>query len=179
MGRKSTIERLPKEIRERIGELRRQGRTLDEILAKLRELDVTVSRASLGRWTKRIDAVGEEMRRSRQMAEVLADRFGGESHGQLARINLEIAHSLLMRLMVSEDGDMIQLDPKEAMFLSSALKNVVGAAKTDTDRETKVRAEIAAQAAEVAEETAAELKRRGISAEGAEAIRAKILGVAS
>lgn len=145
MGRKSTIDRLPKEVRELIGELRRKGRTLDEIMEKLGELDVEVSRSSLGRWTKRLDAVGEEMKRSRQMAEVLAERFGGETPGQLGRLNLEIAHSLLMRLMVSEEGEFIQLDPKEAMFLTSALKNVVGAAKSDTDRELQLREKIKAE----------------------------------
>jgi uncharacterized protein YdcH (DUF465 family) len=178
MGRKSTIARLPTEVRELIGSLRKQGRTLDEIMEKLQELDVQVSRAALGRHTKQIDAIADHMRKSRDMARALTERFGDEGIGDLARYNLQVAHGLLMRLMISEEGEPIQLDAKEAMFLTSAIKNVTAAAKADADRETKVRAQIAAQAAEVAEETVAELKKVGMSAEGAEAIRARILGVA-
>ena len=55
MPRRSTIKRLPKAIQERIGELREAGRTIDEILAKLAELDVEVSRSALGRHVKALE----------------------------------------------------------------------------------------------------------------------------
>jgi hypothetical protein len=179
MGRRSTIERLPAEVRDTIASLRRQGRTLDEIMAKLRELDVEVSRTSLWRHTKQLDAIADHMRRSQDMARALTERFGNNGIGDLARYNLQVAHGLLMRLMFSDDGEPIQLDAKEAMFLTSALKNVVTASKSDQEREIKLRDRIAAQAEEVAAETVAELKKVGMSADGAEAIRARILGVAS
>ena len=40
MARPSKIDRLPQELRDAIGDLRRQGRTIDEILAHLRSLGV-------------------------------------------------------------------------------------------------------------------------------------------
>lgn len=178
MGRKSTIARLPPEVRELIGELRRKGRTLDEIMEHLRQLDVEVSRSALGRHTKQLDAIADHMRKSQDMARALTERFGDDGIGDMARLNLQIAHGLLMRLMYSEDGEEIKLDPKEAMFLTSALKNVTSASKTELDRATKVRSEIAARAEAVAEETVSALKKAGMTAETYDKIRANILGVA-
>jgi len=59
MARPSSIERLPAELRELIGHLRERGRTIDEILAKLAELDVDVSRSALGRHVQHLDAAGD------------------------------------------------------------------------------------------------------------------------
>lgn len=145
MGRRSSIERLPAEVQKAIADLRRQGRTLDEIMAKLRELDVDVSRTSLWRHTRQLDAIAEHMRKSQDMARALTDRFGDSGIGDLARYNLQVAHGLLMRLMFSETGEAIQLDAKEAMFLTSALKNVVTASKSDAEREIKLREKIVAE----------------------------------
>jgi len=56
MARMSTVDRLPPEVRELIERLRGNGRTIDEILAKLRDLDAEVSRSALGRHIKLLDA---------------------------------------------------------------------------------------------------------------------------
>ena len=58
MARTTKIKRLPKEIRDEIGRLRENGRTLQEIMAKLRELDVDVSQTTLWRHVKQLDAIG-------------------------------------------------------------------------------------------------------------------------
>ena len=64
MARPSSISRLPPEIREAIGALRQDGRTIDEILAKLRELApaAEVSRSALGRHVQVLDRIGEQLR---------------------------------------------------------------------------------------------------------------------
>ena len=63
MGRKSSITRLEPEIRDFIGKLRDQGRTLDEIMKELRKLDLDEypSRSALGRHTKQLDAIAAKM----------------------------------------------------------------------------------------------------------------------
>ena len=174
MGRRSTIDKLPKEIRELIGGLREQGRTIDEIMAKLGELDCGVSRSSLGRHLQRYDAIGEELRRSRAMAEALVKQFGDEPDSRVARFNLEMAHSMLSKLMINEEGTIVTLDPKEAMFLTSAMKNVVSAEKTNADRTAKARAEATKEAADSAGEA---MKEAGLSEESVRFWREKFLGV--
>lgn len=182
MARPSTIQRLPAEVRETIGRLREQGRTIDEILGKLRELEVQVSRSALGRHVQRIDAVAEEIRKSRAVAEAIVQRFGEAPESKTARLNIELAHALVMKCMVGEDGRAVTLAPREAQFVADALYRLSRAAKDDVDREIKirdkVRAEIAAKASATAKQAQAELKKAGLSAETIRRIETEILGIA-
>ncbi|MGZ8371111.1 MAG: phage protein Gp27 family protein, partial [Caulobacteraceae bacterium] len=63
----SSIDKLPPEVRALIGELReKRGCTIDEIMDKLRELEVDVSRSAVGRHVRKLADIGAEMRRSRE-----------------------------------------------------------------------------------------------------------------
>lgn len=181
VARPSTIRRLPSEVRDLINALREQGRTLDEILTKLRELQVpgaeTISRSALGRYTKEIDAAASEIRRSRAIAEALVKQYGEAPEGRTARLNIELMHGLVLRqLLGGEDGEPVALDAREAMFLGSALQKLAAAAKTDLEAAMRIRREMAAKAAEAVEQ---EAKARGLSRETVEAIKARVMGVQS
>lgn len=176
MARKSTIERLPAEVRETIGRLRERGRTIDEILVKLQELDVDVSRSALGRHVQKLDAIGEQIRRSRAVSEALIERFGEGEESRAARFNVELMHSMIMDLLAGEDGEEVKLDPKSAMFLADALAKLSRAHKTEVDREVATRREVAKQAAGEVERIA---RREGLSAETVDTFRAAILGIAA
>lgn len=78
--RASSIRRLDPRIVSEINGLFERGRTLNEILAKLRELGVSdVSRSALGRYKQSYDEVIASVRESRQVAEVLVKEFGKDS----------------------------------------------------------------------------------------------------
>lgn len=179
MGRLSKIDRLPNELKEMIGRLRERGCTLDEILAKLQELepDLDVSRSGLGRHVQRIDAIGSRLRESRAVAEAVVAKLGENPDNRTARLNIELMHSNLMSLLAAEDedGEAIQLDAKEAMFLAGAIKDLASAAKTDQDRELKIRQEVAKEAAKIADKA---IRAAGISAGTRETVKADILGIA-
>jgi|SRR6266404_1401463 len=181
MGKPSTIDRLPDEVREQIGVLRQQGRTIDEILAKLRELDVDVSRSALGRHVKQLDAIGEEIRRSRGIAEQLVQRFGEAPENRTARLNIELMHGLVMKLLVGEDGAAVNLDGKEAFFIASSLQKLAQAGKQDVERESKIkadfRAEFEAKAIAAAKAADGTLKKAGLSEEARRVIETEILGI--
>lgn len=178
--RPSSIDRLPKEVRELIGSLRSEGATIDEILAKLSELKAGVSRSALGRHVKTLAEVGERMRRARVMAEALTARFGDQPDNQVARMNMELMHGMVFEVLTAaagaedEEGDPVTLDPKAVKFLSGALKDLASAQKVDADRVLKLREEFAKEAAAKAETVA---KQRGMSAETIEAIKHAVLGV--
>ncbi|MBU6430487.1 MAG: DUF3486 family protein, partial [Cyanobacteria bacterium REEB65] len=76
----SKVARLPEAAREAIGRLLKAGRTLDEIMAKLDELDIPAdakpSRSGLGRWAKQHGAIVEEMQRQAAIGEALVSRYG-------------------------------------------------------------------------------------------------------
>lgn len=166
MPRKSSISRLPAEIRELIGDLREQGRTIDEILAKLRELDVTVSRSSLGRHLKNAAEVGERIRRSREIADALVRRFGDAPESKTARLNIELMHSVVMDVVTAveargadEAGEPVTLDAMQVMLLSKALDHLGKASRSDADVIEKARQqvikEVIARAIDAAEKGAA------------------------
>lgn len=138
MGRQSSIKRLPPEVRELIAELREKGRTIDEVLDKLRELDVDVSRSALGRHVKQLDAIGAEIRRSRAVAEALVRRYGEAPESRTARLNIEIMHGFITKLLFNEEGEGVTLEPKEAMQLASAMQKLAQASKQDVDREALI-----------------------------------------
>lgn len=163
MPRRNTVRRLPPEIRDRIGELLDQGRTLDEILAHLAELGASVSRSALGRYKQHIDKVSERIRRSREVAEAAVRTLGGEPESKTTRLNIELLHGILhdmfMQIPVSgEEGqpaaegekakgkDAEGLNPMGAMLLAKALDHLAKAKKSDADLIAKLREQAKAEA---------------------------------
>jgi len=141
--RPSKIDRLPPEIRDAIGDLRRQGRTIDEILTHLKGFGgeaAAVSRSGLGVHLKKWDALADRLKGSREAAEAIMARFEAEgADDRMARLNVQMLHSAILGLWNGEDGEMPQLDAKEAMQLSTALKNLVQASRTDQIRYAETR----------------------------------------
>lgn len=179
----SSIDRLLPSIQELIGRLRREGRTIDEIRAKLMELDVDVSRSALGRHVKSLADVQRRMRDSREIANALVNQFGDQPDNKLAQANIELMHSVVMQTLThmeeDEDGNVrpLMLDPKEAMFLASALSSLSTAAKSTDDRLEKAEKRAAAKAtAEAAQKAVTAARAQGLSADGVKAIRHAVLG---
>lgn len=125
MARNSSIDRLPSEIREKIGQLRQAGKTIDEILEKLKELDVDVSRSALGRHCKQLEEVSKSIRQSRIVAEALAKNFGDEGENKVSQVNIELMHSLILKMMVNNDGETITMDSKKASVYPLKMLTVI------------------------------------------------------
>lgn len=177
MARTNSIKRLPAEIRELIGRLRGNGRTLDEILAKLAELDVDLPRSTLGRHIKQLDAIGEEIRRSRAVSEALVAKLGDAPESRTARLNIELMQSMVLKLLVNEDGGSVKLDGKEAMFIATSLDKLAAAAKKDADRELKIREEVAKKLLGKVEEAVSEAGEAGLSKERLAQLTKDFLGI--
>lgn len=189
MARPSSISRLPPEIRAEIGRLRDAGRTIDEILAHLRAMDVAVSRSALGRHVKGMERLGEQLRRSRAVAEGLVRQLGDAPESRTARLNIELLHTAILDLFmragegeeegVDEDGRAaLAGNPMGAMMLAKALEHLTKASRHDQEFIEKVEARAAARAKrEAAAAVDAVAKERGLSAETAAAIKAGIFGV--
>lgn len=177
----SSIDRLPPELKELIGRLRGDGRTLDEILAKLHELDADVSRSALGRHIKKMSDVSAQLRQSREIATAFVTQFGDEPDNRLARLNIELMHGIVLRCATataeSEDGEVqpVTFDPEEVMFLSRSLQALAGADKANAELTLKLKAEFARKAAE---EVAKVGKAKGLSADTIQAINHAVLGIA-
>lgn len=181
MARPSTISQLPEKVRAKITVLRDQGRTIDDIMVHLEKLDVEVSRSALGRHLKKQQLVAERIRRSRQLAEAVGREFGDDDTSKVARTNIELLHSLLMKVMIGDEDDVdgeVILDTKEAMFAATAIEKLSKASKLDIDRELKVREEERRFAKEKAAAAAVKVaKKAGLTADTVNKIKSEILGV--
>lgn len=189
MARPSSIDQLPEEIRSEIGRLRMQGCTIDRILAHLRTLhgETTVSRSALGRHVKAMEKLGEKIRRSRQVAEVLVRELGDAPESQAARMNIELMHSVILDLFAhSADGEDVapggQLalagDPEGAMMLAKALDHLTRASRSNVEFVAAAEKRAAERAKrDAAKAVDAVAREKGISGETLDAIKAGIFGV--
>lgn len=177
--RPSTIDRLPEEVRATIADLRRSGRTLDEIMDHLRQLQVGVSRSAVGRHVKSLAEIGEQMRRAETMAKFVVERFGEDTDDRVGRANMRILQGALLEMLtedrLDEEGQPITLSAKEAKELSLAVQRLVSAQRMDAEREIRMKREFASKAAEAAASAA---KSKGLSAETAEFLKRAVLGIA-
>ena len=141
MGRRSSIHRLDPKIVAEINSLLERGRTLDEILAALRNIGVSeISRSALGRYKQSYDEVIASVRESRQVAEVLVKEFGTDTEPKAMRANIEMMQALVSRLgREITRGD--TLDVKQIAILSGALESLGRASKTDVEMVAKIREE--------------------------------------
>ena len=142
MPRVSGFRKLPPEVRDLIGGLREKGRTIDEIMGALKALDIAVPRATLGEWTKKIDAIAERMEQSRIMADALVRRFGDAPEDKTARLNMQMVHTVLNDVLKQAlSGADNKYSPNEVMQLSKALDHVTRAARTDAEYISRAREE--------------------------------------
>jgi hypothetical protein len=137
--RPSSIDRMPAEVRDWIGRLRDQGRTLDEIIGKLRELDLEAlpSRSALHRHLQQAEAVAERLRKSRAVADVIVRRLGDAEPDKTTRLNIELMHQAVFDMMSgvnAEDGEAVTLEPMQVMLMAKALDHLGKASKDDVAR---------------------------------------------
>lgn len=177
MPRQSTIKRLPMKVRDRIGQLLDQGRTLDEIMDHLAAMEVEVSRSALGRYKQHIDKVSERIRRSREVAEALVRNFGEAPESKTARLNIELMHGVIQDILSQapegedNEGVTLTLDPKDAMMLAKGLDHLASASKKDADLLDKLKEQARKEAAEAVDAVA---EKQGLSQEARAAIRAEL-----
>lgn len=183
--RPTKIDRMPPEVRDWIGRLRDQGRSLDEIVAKLRELDLDAlpSRSTVYRHLKKAEEVAEQIRHSRTVAEVVVRRLGEGETDRVTRLNIELMHNAVFALATRVvDGEPVTLSAQEAMQLAKALDHLGKAAKDDIARtvaiEKRATEKARAEALKQAEATVKSVVREsGLSADVIAQLRRDFLGI--
>lgn len=150
MGRKSSIERSPEEVRTAIDKMVRQHRfTLDEIreyvIEKFGE-DAAPSRSALGRYTL---AQGELLGRMRDIdaaARVVVEELGENADDRAGALLVQsittLATDAALRAHSREDGEEPSIE--EVRKLARAAKDVIGARKVNRQEREHI-AEMARQ----------------------------------
>lgn len=177
--RPSSVDRLPAECRDWIGRLRDQGRTLDEIIAKLRELDVQAlpSRSALHRHLQKAEEVAERLRKSRAVADAIVRRLGDAEPDKATRLNIELMHQAVFDMLsgANDDGEPVSLEPMQVMLVAKALDHLGKASKDDVARTIAIEKRAAenakAEALRAADAAVASVvEKRGLTAEAKNAI---------
>lgn len=186
MAQRSSIDRLPPEVRAQVDAAIAAGGTCNEIVELLLDLldqgklAEAPSRSAVGRYSQRYRALAERQREISSVAKGFAGDFGTEGDLQ-GRLAIQLVTSLITRVAMAEaEGEEIDLKVKELADLARALKDAVSAAKIDADGEARIRAEAREQAkkdaAAAAESTA---RAAGASPETIHLLKSAILGLSS
>ncbi|NDW04060.1 DUF3486 family protein [Jiella pacifica] len=182
-GRLSAIDMLPEiagpDIQWAVDELIASQRPQTEILAEFNERLAAIglgpiSSSAFNRHSLRIAATTRRMKETQEVTRAITDRLGPDSGDQMT-----VGLAVLLKQAAWDLAEQGRLDPENVMFLSRSLQAVVGAQKTSADVRRAAQAEMQKkldQAADAFEKVAGE---KGFSAETVEAIKARILGVAS
>lgn len=178
MGRKSSISRLPPDVREAVDRAIREGRaSAAEIVELVNSMGAQVSESAVTRYARSAREQMATYRQAQEIAGVWAKRIEEQPQGDVAQLNLQLLSTLAFKVLsdINEQTEE-SVTPMEMMLLAKALDHAAKAERNTLERDLRVRKEATQRAAERAATAA---KRSGLSAEAADAIRRDILGLAS
>ena len=176
------INLIPGELRQWLAEaLQERGfadivDVTEELNFKLEEngLELSVGKTAVGNFSKAL----KDQREAFSLAETLLDDLDVEQEGDLHKVLLQMISTSAIHMIQSvreEDG---HLDPKDLMSLGRMLKDLMQSTGIREKILQDERERIARKAREAAATQAENAAREaGLSNEGAEAIKNKILGV--
>lgn len=165
MPQKSSIERLPEDVRERLHELLRDPRVTQlEATARINEIleaegEGTLSKSAVNRYALRMEKVGSRLRQSREIAEMWIAKLGAAPQGKTGHLINEILRTLSfdVSLMLQEGN----LDAETAPGVVDMLKGLAltmqrleKAATLNVKREQEIRKQALEDAAEAVEKGA-------------------------
>lgn len=179
---KSKIARLDAPIRNEVERCFRDGCTIDEIVAKLRELGVAdVSRSGVGRWVKNLDEQLKGYREVQEHASAWIAQIGENPHGDVGRLASEILKMVAQRSASEMNANVTPPKAGDVMFLAKAIKDLETGGKANIEREIRIRQllkeEVAAKVETAQKEVAQVAKSGGLSADAEAKIRAALTGI--
>ncbi|WP_119167101.1 phage protein Gp27 family protein [Algihabitans albus] len=146
MPKRSTIDKLPSELREQIGAYLKETRSVDEFAELVNELleeqgsDERVSRSSAHRYMQRHERLGARLRQSQELAQRFGDDLKGLADDKriryLASLVQELAYGYIDQRL--EDGAAAE-DPKALAALGRLTRDLGAALKDSAGLEIQLR----------------------------------------
>jgi hypothetical protein len=177
MGQKSSIAKLPPDLREVVEQLIAAGSaTIEQIVEHVRALGGTVSKSAVGRFKQKADAQLARFREANEVAGAWTKAFAADPESDVGRVLQQMLSTIAFRSLT----DVETMDPRDLMFLGKALKDLAGAQKLSTEMIDKAlakrQAQLEAQAAAAKTEIETVAKNAGISDTTVEMIYAALKG---
>jgi len=191
MGRKSTISRLPEQVKSYIEGKLAEGRfTLDELIADLRErfpaqeqAGELPSRAAVHRYGQKLERRLSAIRASTEAAKLISAQAGDDEDARSEALTALVQTELFEALMSIQEADQgdedEKMDPGERVsMLSSAAKNIATLTRSSIGLKQFQR-DVRQRAKEAAANVEKIAKKGGLSADTVEQLRREILGIAA
>ncbi|MGA0610554.1 phage protein Gp27 family protein [Caldimonas sp. KR1-144] len=189
MARKSTISRLPAEIKSYIEAMLATGaQTLDELITDLQErfpaeskAGSLPSRSALGRYGQKLDRRLAAIRASTEAAKLIREQAGDDKDARSEALTALVQTELFEAILQLQDADDPDLEPGDRVaMLSSAAKNIATLSRSSVNLK-KFQAEVEERARkQLLDEQRAKLEampnKGGVTAETKAAIR-EALGI--
>ena len=185
MGRKSSITKLPKEVRQQLDRLIGEDKlTLDALRTFLLshegvDGEEVPSRTAIWRHAISIKEAAKNLQESRDITAGIVQELGVEGvESQQGRLLVEMLRDYVFREINRRRDADEPIDMKEVSQFARALKDLSHSMRLEQDFTTKIKEEATRETKEAAVRTVQEVGReRGLSAELVADIQEKILGV--
>ena len=177
---RSSIKRLPPELREAVDAAIADGATIDEITALIRGEGGACSRSAVGRYTKNVRDLIRQQQETDRGIEMWVRALGDRPEGRAGLILVETLRTMTLSTLAELSKREEPATPEELSRLSLVLKRIEGTDKLRIERE-RAAAKAAAKAAEKAAAKTAPGAgqapvRKGLSPEAVAAIREVVEG---
>lgn len=178
--RLSTIDYLPADVRAGLNGMIADGRaSVDDLRAFIVDKGGDISRSAVGRYKVRAERTMDEYRRAQQMAEVWKKDRDKDPDGALSMLLNELVKTAaFQRLMAMTPDQAEKVDPKDLVFLSSAIKNISQSDKIGAERENLIRKRVTAELQRKQEAALTKAERNGDMDKVAAQKARRILGFA-
>ena len=164
---RSSIKRLPVELREAVDQAIADGATIDEITARIRAEGGTCSRSAVGRYAKTMRDLIREQQETDRAIKAWVQALGERPEGQAGLILIETLRTMALATMAHLSAREEPVSTQELARLALTLKRIEGTDKLRADRK---------QAAEKAARAGGPKRRGGLSPETVAVIRAEVEG---
>ena len=170
---RSTVAKLPPELREAVDKAIADGDTIDEITARIREGGENCSRSAVGRYTKDARALIQKRQEADRVVKAWMQEFGDRPQGELTLVLIENLRAMAIATMRHLAKREEPASSEDIARLSLALKRI------ESTEELRLQREKAAQkAAEAAKPKPKPKPRKPLSPEVAARIDEAVLGKA-
>ena len=166
---RSSVAKLPAEVREAVDAAIADGATIDGITARIRAEGEDCSRSAVGRYAKDMRDLMHRQQEADRMIKIWMQEFGERPQSQMALVLIESLRAMVFATMghLGKDGEPVSTE--ELARLSLMLKRIESTDKLRVQRE---------QAARKAAEAAKPKPRKGLSPETVALIDEAVLGKA-
>jgi len=183
MGQKSAVDKLPKNLRNKLIEMLQnpavtQAEIVDAINAEAGE--PLISKSSMNRYAQKMKHFADKSRQAKEIADAYIEKYGSENRQTLGKVINEQVRVAVFDLI--SEFEEIRADPRikgteaaDILYkISRGLKELEQAEKLNAERTQHIRQEALADAAEIVEK---EAKSAGLDENALEIIKHKILGI--